>query len=85
MKTTLKVCTVLNHVDEREAFWATFEVPEATTDMRYPAMTVGVGRTEAEAIADLKLRSGVVPELTEVEIVCRDNVNIDVHEGGDER
>ena len=84
MKTILQICTVLNYIDEREAFWTVFEMPNKTTDARHPAMVVGVGESEEAAIADLKLRLGGAPDMTEVEVVHCDNVNIDVHEGGDE-
>lgn len=83
MPTTIRVCTVLNHVDEREAFWTVVEVPQKTTAMRYPAMTVGVGDTEAAAIADFKRRTGLGEDQVEVVISHRDNVNVEIHDGED--
>jgi hypothetical protein len=77
-----QICTVLNHVDEREAFWTVFAVPSQPLGMRVSVGAVGAGATEAEAVADFRTRSGIA-EGDEIEITRRDNVNIEVHEGGD--
>lgn len=81
MKTTFKVCTVLNHIDECEAFWTVMQVPARPDGARISGLTVGVGDTEEAAIADFKTRTGIDAADVEVEIVVRDNVNIEMYDG----
>lgn len=82
MSNRMQICTVLNHIDEREAFWTAVGVPPRTDGPKYLPTTVGVGDTEAAAIADFERRTGL--DGVTVEITHRDNVNIEIHEGGDQ-
>jgi hypothetical protein len=83
MSDKVQICTVLNHIDEREAFWTVFAVPEQPLGMRVAVGAVGVGDTEDDAIASFRLCGGLLHKGIEVEVARRNNVNIEVHEGGD--
>jgi hypothetical protein len=62
------VITVLNHVDEREAFWTVI-------NQSGESLTVGAGLTEAAAFADFERKCGAPAT-----VAYRDNVNIDSSE-----
>lgn len=82
MPTTVRICTVLNHIDEREAFWTVFAMPSKPLRPNRSIGEVGAGDTEASAIADYRRRACFEDHIA-FEITRRDNVNIDIHEGGD--
>ena len=84
MSDRVKICTVLNHVDEREAFWTVFAVPEQPLGTQVSVGAIGVGNTEDDAIAEFRLCAGLLHKGIGIEVTKRDNVNIEIHEGGDQ-
>lgn len=80
--TPVRICAVLNHIDEREAFWTVFAVPSRPLGPNKSIGEVGTGDTEGSAIADYR-RKACLEDHIPFEITRRDNVNVDIFQGRD--